>query len=46
MTNNFLIMKREHPYGKDAYFLGKFDQTFLEKIKKIKKRQKKRYFRE
>tara|TARA_B100000795_G_scaffold118869_1_gene88448 strand:+ start:3508 stop:3648 length:141 start_codon:yes stop_codon:yes gene_type:complete len=46
MTKHFLIMKREHPYGKGAYFLRKFDQPFLEKIKKLKKRQKKRYFRE
>jgi len=32
MTKHFLIMKREHPYGKGVYFLQKFDQKFSETL--------------
>jgi hypothetical protein len=31
MIKDFLIMKREHPYGKDPPFWGKFDQKLFQK---------------
>jgi hypothetical protein len=35
MIKDFLIMKREHPYGKAPLFLGKFDQKNFQKLQKV-----------
>ena len=35
MIKDFLIMKREHPYGKASLFGQKFDQKYFKKLQKV-----------